>query len=104
MMRSFLARLVNSVTPALLVPGLLICLACATSFPVGELQEGMTMEAVRSKFGEPVATNSIWDPPGAPGGWTFLRGTWTYDAESSLTYVDEERDWRPEQDRESKVN
>jgi hypothetical protein len=51
----------------------------------------MMTETVRENFGEPVATSTVWDPPGAPGGWDFLRGIWTYDAESSLTYVHEER-------------
>ncbi|MCZ6569577.1 MAG: hypothetical protein O7B23_05390, partial [Deltaproteobacteria bacterium] len=50
----------------------------------------MTKETVRERFGEPVATNTVWDPP---GGGNFLRGDWTYDAESSWTYVDEEQHW-----------
>ena len=48
MMRSFLIRLANSVTrAALLVPCLLVCLACATPFPIDSLEEGMTHETVR---------------------------------------------------------
>jgi hypothetical protein len=83
-MRSFLIRLVS----LLLASSLLICLACVTPFPIEKLEEGMTAETVRESFGEPVAANLVWDPP---GGWGLLRGVWTYDAESSLTYVHEER-------------
>ena len=54
MMRSFLTRLVNSVTRVVLpVPCLLICLACATPFPFEKLDKGMTTEAAREKFGAP---------------------------------------------------
>jgi hypothetical protein len=37
----------------LLVLSLVICLACATPFPVDSLEEGMTTETVRAEFGEP---------------------------------------------------
>ena len=85
-MRSFLTRLVDSVARSLLLaPCLVVCLACATPFPIENLEEGMTAETVREKFGAPEATNTVWDPT------IFWRGTWTYDAESSWTYVDEER-------------
>ena len=40
----------------LLLPCLLICLACATPFPIESLEEGMTAEAVRAEFGEPEST------------------------------------------------
>ena len=90
-MRFSPTRFVGSVIRNLLLaPCLLICLACATPFPIKNLEEGMTTETVREKFGEPVAANTVWDPP---GGGNFLRGDWTYDAESSWTYVDEERNW-----------
>jgi hypothetical protein len=46
---------------------MLICLACATPFPFENLEEGMTVEAVRENFGEPEAmegnsgvTESCW--------------------------------------------
>ena len=85
-MRSFLACLVDSVTSLVLVaPGLLICLACATPFPIENLEEGMTAGAVRENFGEPEAIDTVWDPT------MFWRASWTYDAESSWTYVHEEQ-------------
>ena len=44
-MQSFPTRLVGSVARSLLLaPCLLICLACATPFPLDTLKEGMTME------------------------------------------------------------
>ena len=77
MMRSFLTRLVNSVTRVvLLAPGLLICLACATPFPIENFQEGMTTEMVREKFGEP---ESI--------------GVMSGDARSRWCYLTEEQNW-----------
>ena len=88
MLRSFPTCFPNFLTGVvLLVPCLLICLACATPFPIEALEEGMTTEAVRENFGEPEATNTVWDPT------IFWRGTWTYAAESSWTYVHEERNW-----------
>ena len=46
----------------LLVPCLLISLACATPFPVENLEEGMTPLAVRHAVGEPrfIAPNGVW--------------------------------------------
>ena len=64
MMRSFL-----------LVPCLLICLACATPFPLDDLEKGMTAEAVRAEFGEPESETKLGD------------------VESSWTYVDEKPNW-----------
>ncbi len=59
MMRSFLTRLANSLTRTLLlVPCLLICLACATPFPLENLEKGMTMEQATEAFGEPSSTNA----------------------------------------------
>ncbi len=60
----------------LLAPCLLICLACATPtpFPIENLETGMTLEAVREKFGAPIASG--------PG-----------DVVSSWTYRHEERNW-----------
>lgn len=72
----------------LLVPCLLICLACATPFPFDDLKNGMTAEAVRERFGEPVVswrgvkqansfppkTGQVLSAP--PGFITF--STWTY--------------------------
>jgi outer membrane protein assembly factor BamE (lipoprotein component of BamABCDE complex) len=86
MMRSFLARLGNPV-PRVVPLVLLTCLACATPFAIENLEEGMTYDAVRERFGEPVATDTVWDPT------IFWRGTWDYAAESSWTYVDEGQNW-----------
>jgi hypothetical protein len=56
MMRSFPTRLVSSATrTVLLIPCLLICLVCATPFPIENLEEGMTTETVRERFGAPEA-------------------------------------------------
>jgi hypothetical protein len=76
-MRSFPTCLVDSATwTVLLAPCLLICVACATPFPIENLEEGMTTETVRENFGEPEA---IETEPGVP------RSDWTY--------VHEEKDW-----------
>ena len=90
-MRSHLTCLVNF-SPRIILPvsSQLACLACATTpFPFENLEEGMMAEAVREKFGEPVATNTVWDPPGVG----VFRGSWFYAADSSWTYVDEGRNW-----------
>jgi hypothetical protein len=80
MVRSFLTRLFDSVTRVvLLVPCLLACLACATSFPIENLEEGMTHETVRAEFGEP---ESIEAKPGLFG-------------DSCWRYVHEEQSWLP---------
>ncbi len=56
-MRSFLTRLVNSVTRVVLVaPCLLICSACVT-FPLDELEVGMTTTQATEAFGEPSSTS-----------------------------------------------
>jgi hypothetical protein len=58
MLRPILALFWNSnFTRAILVPFLLICLACATPFPFESLGEGMTAEAVHDEFGAPIATD-----------------------------------------------
>ncbi len=61
----------------LLAPSLLICLACATPFPLDSLEEGMTYETVRENFGEPEATGT--EPP--------------YGVATFWTYTHEETDW-----------
>ena len=77
-MRSFLTRLVNSVPRAVLpVPCMLICLACATPFPIENLEEGMTAETVRESFGEPEAIGT--EPP--------------FGVATFWTYTHEEQDW-----------
>ena len=77
MLRSFLTRLVDSATAVvILIPCLLVCLACATPFPVENLEEGVTDETVREKFGAPEA---MWTKPGG--------------ADSSWSYVHEEQNW-----------
>lgn len=71
MLRIFLTRLANSVIRAgLLIPCLLIGLACATptQFPIENLEKGMTPEAVREKFGAPIET----DLEGVESTWTYL--------------------------------
>ena len=75
MMRSFLTRLVDSVTrTVLLVPCLLICLACATPFPFESLEEGMTADTVRERFGDPEAME----------GWPVTRACWSYKHEERI--------------------
>ena len=81
MVRSFLTRLVDSVTRSLLLAlCLAICLACATPFPIESLEEGMTAETVRENFGAPIKTKR-----GGPLVWTthgwedeLSVSTWTY--------------------------
>jgi len=54
MTHSFQTRLVDSAARAVVLAlCLLICLACATPFPVERLEVGMAEEAVRAEFGEP---------------------------------------------------
>jgi hypothetical protein len=80
MVRALLTRLVDS--PArivLLVPCLLICLACATPFPIEKLQEGMTTEMVREKFGEPESIET--------GGGFFWDSCWRYIHEQQRWFV-----------------
>lgn len=77
-MRSFPTRLANFVSQTvLLVPCLMICLACATPFPIENLEEGMTGETVREMFGAPEAVGT--QVVGADSSWT--------------TYVHEEQNW-----------
>ncbi len=54
----------------LLAPCLLICLACATPFPLDSLEKGMTYETVRENFGEPESIET--EPPfGVATFWTY---------------------------------
>jgi hypothetical protein len=77
-MRSYPTRLGDSFTrTVLLSPCLLICLACATPFPIESLEEGMTTEMVRERFGEPKSTRNR---PGLFG-------------DSCWSYVHEEQNW-----------
>ncbi len=55
----------------LLVPCLLICLACATPFPIESLEEGMTAETVRENFGEPEAIPTT-EPEGMDSSWSSV--------------------------------
>ena len=60
-MRSFLPRLVSSVTRVVLVAPcllllILVCSACVT-FPLDKLQVGMTMTQATEAFGEPSSTS-----------------------------------------------
>ena len=72
MMRSFLTYLVNSVTRVvLLAPCLLICLACATPFPIENVQEGMTTEMVRETFGQPESIQ-VLSGNTVSGRWCYL--------------------------------
>ena len=65
MLRSFPTRFPNSLTGVvLLVPCLLICLSCATPFPIENLEEDMTIETVRENFGAPVRVME--------SSWTYL--------------------------------
>ena len=78
MLRSFLTRLVGSAPRSLLLPpSLAICLACATSFPVENLEKGMTAETVLENFGLPETVDRPMDAT-----------TW-----AAWTYVHEEQFW-----------
>jgi hypothetical protein len=58
-MRIFLTLFPNSVTrTVLLVPCLLVCLACATPFPIEQLEPGITMSTVQEKFGPSAAAET----------------------------------------------
>ena len=71
MVRSFLTRLVDSSARSILfAPCLLICLACATPFPIENLEEGMTTETVRENFGTPEAIET--EPGGVESSWTYI--------------------------------
>jgi hypothetical protein len=68
MMRISLTR---SITPVVLLAScLLIGLACATSFPIESLEEGMTAEMVRERFGAAEAMESKLE--GVESAWTYL--------------------------------
>ncbi len=54
----------------LLAPCLLICLACATPFPIENLEDGMTTETVRENFGAPEAIET--KPEGVESDWTYV--------------------------------
>jgi len=78
-MRPFSSRLGGPAAQTLLpVLCVAIQLACATSFPVENLEEGMTAKTVLENFGEPKAieTNSLAS------------------ARSSWPYVDQEQHWQ----------
>ena len=85
-MRSFLTRFPNSrIGVVLLVPCLLVCLACATPFPIESLEQGMTYETVREKFGEPEAiriaiscSRSPCKPEGVESSWTYVHEEQNY--------------------------
>ena len=87
MMRSYLTRLVNSVTQvAPVTPCLLIGLACATPFPVENLEEGMTAEVVRESFGEPAAIMKI-GLVGANWGYVDEKQNWNETVASSTLFL-----------------
>ncbi len=75
-MRSFLTRLVDSAVGVLLIPCLLLFLACATPSRIESLEEGMTAGRVRAEFGAPDATEAESES-----------------AESRWTYSHEEQNW-----------
>ena len=54
----------------LLAPCLLVGFACATSFPIESLEEGMTAEVVREQFGEPKAAETAVSV-GETSCWTY---------------------------------
>ena len=68
MMRSFLPRFPHSLIGAvLLIPCLLICPACATPFPIENLERGMTAETVLEKLARleviepvPIYSSGTW--------------------------------------------
>ena len=66
----YLARRVDSVAWTVLVaPCLLMCLACATPFPIERLETGMTAEGVREAVGEPEAIEA--QPGGTTSSWEY---------------------------------
>ena len=69
-MRSFPTRLVDSAARVLLLPCLLLFLACATPFPIESLEEGMRTETVRESFGEPEAIKT--EPGGVESSWSYV--------------------------------
>ena len=93
-MRPYPTRLVDSVARAvLLVPSLLICLACATPFPLDSLEEGMTAETVREKFGEPEAIMSALAVRAAFGELEVIE-TEPGGVSLSWKYLDERLHWQ----------
>jgi hypothetical protein len=68
-MRSFLTRLVDSAAGLLLIPCLLLFLACAMPPPIESLEEGMTVGTVRAEFGAPDATEA--ESESAKSRWTY---------------------------------
>ena len=81
-MRSFLTRLANFVTrTVLLVPCLLVCLACATPtpFPFEKLEEDMTAESVRAEIGEPESIIEEWHWGSEPTGRLVIRWHYTHE-------------------------
>ena len=71
MVRSFPTRFPNSLTrTVLLVPCLLICLSCATPFPIESLEKGMTAETARENFGAPEAIET--KPEGVDTSWSYV--------------------------------
>ena len=88
-MQSFPTRLVGSVARvALVTPCLLIGLACATPFPIENLEPGMTAESLRENFGEPRSVG-MWPVESEPGDLLLSFDTTT----TSWTYVHEMQDW-----------
>ena len=83
-MRYFLTLLVRSVRAVLLIPCLLIGLACATPFPIENLKEGMAAETARESFGEPEDITRCTGS-GAPDELGGVESVWTY--------PHEEQDW-----------
>ena len=83
MLRSFLSA-----------PCLLVCLACATPFPLDTLEEGMTAETVRENFGEPeaiVTTAALREAFDELEVIEIQQGS----VESSWTYSHEDQVWFP---------
>ena len=75
-----------------LAPCLLICLACATPFPIDSLEVGMTKVNLREKFGEPEAIMTAWAAPELTGEISNS-GADPGVYELSWTYVDENQVW-----------
>ncbi len=75
-MQSFVTRFPNSlISVFLLTPSLLICLACAIPFAGLTLDEGMTQDEVRVRFGEPARRARL---PGAAAGTMGWDESWSY--------------------------
>lgn len=72
------------------IAGALLCVACASPFPLEDLEEGMTSETVRDSFGEPEARET--GPQGKTSCWTYLEDPSRLSAARSVVLLDFDED------------